>query len=693
MNHVKFLKGTALAAIMTCSAAQAAIAQDAEVEAQESAAATLPATTLLDRITITATMASQAVIDALSGTSLVSSEEIERTQAVTVADLFRQVPGVRASMSGDDPSTAINIRGLQQYGRVAVTLDGARQDYWRVGHGSGSFFIEPELLKQVTVIRGPVSNAYGTGGIGGVVAFETKSASDFLRDGETWALSEKVRYESNGSGWLSSTTGAYRFNDDADVIGNFVWRGSNEYKDGNGDVVRWTGEDVLSGFGKATFRPADGHEIKLGAAIQRYDDIISGSSGSSSATLSRYDATPKVENYTASSTYKPLDNDYWDFSANLYHSATRSDQTQVWPLSSVGSSRYYDVSTTGFDLRNASRFEAGGMEHTLTYGADYAHLSGASDADHFGAGKQDAYGAFLQWEGTYDTWLDLTAALRYDGYRLDGSSKATPTEPSQEVSLRGDRFSPRFTVGVTPVDGLQFYGTYAEGYRTPHLQDVFRQNGSHGSGYEPNLLLRPEVASTWEAGVNARFDDIFTAGDVLRAKINVFHTDVDDYINTVSSGGVTRSLNVGTARLRGIEIEGVYDYGWGYLSAGASFVDAKMRDGVYAGETLSNTPLDNVGVTLGFRALEDRLTFGVQYQSIGEVTRIISSGSKVYPRVDLVNVFANWDINDNFRLDFGVDNVFDKAYTDPQTGWSTSSDIEQGKGRTFKIALTGRFGG
>ncbi|RST87525.1 TonB-dependent receptor [Aquibium carbonis] len=696
MNDAKFLKSTALAAVMACGAVPIAIAQGVDVEAEAEAvvqASAPTATTLLDRLTISATMASQAVIDALSGTSLVSSEELARMQAVTAADLFRQVPGVSAAMSGDDPSTAINIRGLQQYGRVAVTLDGARQDYWRVGHGSGSFFIEPELLKQVTVIRGPVSNAYGTGAIGGVVAFETKSASDFLRAGETWALSEKLRYETNGKGWLSSTTGAYRLNEDADIIGNLVWRSSDEYEDGNGDLVRWTGEDVLSGFGKATFRPADGHEVKLGAVVQDYDDVISGSSGSASSTLSRYETKTRVENYTAGYTFNPQDNAYVDFAANAYHSATRSDQSQVWPQSAIGNSRYYDVATTGFDLRNASRFEAAGLEQTLTYGVDYAYLSGESDADHFGKGEQQAYGGFVQWEGKHARWLDLTAALRYDGYRLDGTSKATLTEPSQDVSLSGERFSPRVTVGVTPFEGLQVYGTYAEGYRTPHLQDVFRQNGSHNSGYEPNLLLKPEVASTWEAGVNLRYDDVLSAGDMFRAKVNLLHTDVEDYIATVASGGVTRSLNVGTARLRGIELEGVYDYGRGYLSAGASFIDAVMKDGVYAGDKLSNTPLDNVGVTIGFRALEDRLTWGLQYQSIGEVTRVLSTGSRVYPRVDLVNVFANWDINDNYRLDASVENVFDKAYTDPQTGWATTSDIEQGKGRTFKLALTGRLGG
>src|SRR5690606_27287812 len=102
-----------------------------------------------------------------------------------------------------------------------------------------------------------------------------------------------------------------------------------------------TGEKGLSGYGKVTFRPADGHEVKLGATIQRYDDVISGSSGSTSSTLSRYDADTLVENYTGSYTYNPFDNDYWDLALNVYHSATRSDQSQVWPASSIGNSRYY----------------------------------------------------------------------------------------------------------------------------------------------------------------------------------------------------------------------------------------------------------------------------------------------------------------------------------------------------------------
>lgn len=653
--------------------------------------------TVLDLITISATMIKTAVIDSMAAISAVDQEELERIQPDTAADIFRTTPGVAASMNGDDPATAINIRGLQQYGRVVVTLDGARQDYWRVGHGSGSFYVEPELIKDATVIRGPVSNAYGSGGIGGVVSFETKDAGDFLKQEERWALSEKLGYESNGDGFTTSTTGAYRFSDDADIIGNLIYRDRDSYTDGNGDTVPWTGERITSGYMKATLRPADGHELKLGAILQRYSDQITGSSGSTSPTLSRYDTDTTNQTYTAAYTWKPDDNELIDFSANAYHNRTRAEQTQVWPTSAIGNFRYYDVATTGFNVKNSSRFDAWEMAHTLTYGLDYYYLEASSEAAHFGAGEQQGYGGFLQWQGDYDNWLQLIAAMRYDGYQLDGETKTVPPE---EASISGDRWSPRLTVGVTPLEGFQLYGTYSEGYRAPGLQDVYRGGGAHGSGdtYVPNLLLQPETARNWEAGVNLKYDDILAAGDLFRAKVNVFHTDVEDYIEVDLRPDVTRTaINIGDARLKGIEAEAVYDYGWGFVNLAGALIDAKVVSGVYSGQALTNTPLDRFSATLGFRMLEDQLTVGAQYLSVGKITRTNRTQPNeptiVDDGFDLINVFANWRINDHAKLDFAVDNVFDTAYTDPQSAWSTSAATEQGKGRTFKVALTGRIGG
>src|SRR5690606_22861187 len=134
-------------------------------------------------------------------------------------------------------------------------------------------------------------------------------------------------------------------------------------------------------------------------------------------------------------------------------------------------------------------------------------------------------GGFLQWQAEYSIF-EAVAALRYDTYELDGET----------ADASGDRVSPKVTLAATPITGLQFYGTYAEGYRAPSLSETI-VDGLHPATFPtiagssdfrilPNPNLRPEVGKTFEVGVNVSYDDVLTAGDRFRAKVNVFRNDV-----------------------------------------------------------------------------------------------------------------------------------------------------------------------
>ena len=98
----------------------------------------------LDEITVGATKLEERAIDSLAPVSVVTLEQIQGRNASTVGDLVYNMPGVWLQDRGDEPSTSINIRGLQDFGRVAVVVDGARQNYQRTGHfANGSFFLNP----------------------------------------------------------------------------------------------------------------------------------------------------------------------------------------------------------------------------------------------------------------------------------------------------------------------------------------------------------------------------------------------------------------------------------------------------------------------------------------------------------------------------------------------------------------------
>jgi hemoglobin/transferrin/lactoferrin receptor protein len=671
--------------------------------------------TVLDQITVVS-RTGETAIDTLASVSHVDQEQLDRRMAVTASDVFFGMPGVTAQTDAKRGATSINIRGLQDFGRVAVIVDGARQDFQRSGHGTQStFFIDPELLQEVDVIRGPVANTYGSGAIGGVVFFETKDAEDFLRPGETWAASTTGRFDTNGEGLTTSATAAYKFNDAVDVLGNIVYRNFNDYKDGNGDDVSGTGFDVLSGLMKSTIRPSDNSELKLGW-IGNNENWSEGSGA--------YDVDVRQNTFTSRYNITDDDRSWLDLHVNLSANLAKMDQTynrDVQRYSSVtgqpilvpkGARTSYDLDTYGIDLWNTSRFETGPISHELTYGGDWVTDDVVTTSPEGGgdtytpSGKRRVSGAYIQEKLTYE-WLEIIGALRYDSYKLH--------DDDNEVS--GDRLSPRITVGVSPfqsmgLEGLQLYGTYAEGYRSPSITETL-MTGLHPNGvvfpFLPNPSLKPETAHTVEFGVNYAQDGLIQADDRLRIKTAYFNNDIDDYIGGNDSipagspgcpflplppvwvGGPYVPIcfqyqNYANAKIEGFEFESVYDASWGFAGLTASIINGHTVSYSGVREDLSTIPSSQVTGQLGFRFFEDKLTVGGEVQYNGK-----PKGNPTAEDYTLVNLFASYQPNEDFRMDFRVDNLFNENYVNPLNASTTTPVYEPGI--SLKLAATMRFGG
>jgi hemoglobin/transferrin/lactoferrin receptor protein len=224
-----------------------------------------------------ATKTQEPVIDTLAPVSVVRQEQINQEQPTRLSDVLAGLPSVTAPERGDNPGTSINIRGLQDFGRVATLVDGVPQDFQRSGHfANGQFYLDPELVGGVDIARGPVANIFGSGAIGGVAAFQTKDINDILLPGEIAALQTHAMYGSNGNEWLASMFGGERAAQGDIFIGG-VYRDSGNYISGNGTVnsfqcvsscAGWstttipgntsvpnTGDQAESGMAKVTLRP------------------------------------------------------------------------------------------------------------------------------------------------------------------------------------------------------------------------------------------------------------------------------------------------------------------------------------------------------------------------------------------------------------------------------------------------------
>lgn len=716
------------------------------------------ATQSLDTITVTASKTEERAVDALAPVSVVTPEQVQMLQASTIGNLIYNVPGVWIQDRGDDPSTSINIRGLQDFGRVAVVVDGARQNYQRTGHfANGSFFLNPELISGIDIVRGPTANIYGSGAIGGVASFRTKDIDDVVRAGERWGVDTNTMFGSNHGRALGSIFGGVRVNPNVDIFAGGTYSTQGNYRDGTDYVVANTANHLSSGIAKLTVRPADGHEIKLGTIFQEdlYNNgqpgrqigdpnTVPSASGNGGTSIYR----TNVKNYTTTLGWKYAqpDDKLFDWDAKLYWNRTENDQLKTANTTSsmlghcagiapgndvtgcVGDTRSYRIDTLGFDAHNTSRVDTGDFRHAFTYGVDgfqdrvnSTDTGGTADLT-TPSGRRTVMGAFVQWKAKYASLLEVVSAARYDHYSLSSNIGGTS----------GDRLSPKITVGLTPEAAITPYVSYAEGYRAPSVTETL-VNGAHNAAspfdaffscpsgtnpgpntfcFVPNPNLRPEIGKTKEIGINVKKNDLFTAGDSFRGKFNLFRNDVTDYIDQVAFGPVYNApvgggrtipvlpflqyQNVAAARIQGFEAETMYDARSWFVGVAATLQESKN---LQTNVGLYSVSPQKITTTAGLRFLDGQVVFTAMWTNVKGNTDIPANYLPA-TSYDLVNLYLSVKPSPNVTIVGSVENLLNQYYRPYAIPNGSSGDSQNdvkwasaGAGITFKGSLKYHFGG
>lgn len=669
--------------------ALALVAAMTGAQAQQRPAAELA----LEEITVTATRREERAIDALGSVSVTTRQQIRGQQPQRLGTILSQTPGVSTQENPNDPATAINIRGLQDFGRVAVTIDGARQNFQRSGHNAnGAFYLDPAFVRTIDITRGPVANIYGSGAIGGVVSFDTIEPRDILKPGERIAGEGSATYLFGRQfGWNGSLIGAARPIDGLEGLIGLSFRNPGNYRDGAGLFIRDTEQELQSGIGKVVIKPADGHQIRLGGHLQRYEFT----NGLGTATEPRRANEVQTSNIFARYSFSRPDNPWVNLNATVYQTTTETDQRRVSGTPAQQTqTRFFNIRTTGFDISNTTRFDLGGPTLAFTYGGDHfvdrvRTLDVAGNGDESTpSGRRAVSGAFVQ---AHLTWAmaDVIGAVRYDQYELSSATRESS----------GSRVSPKLTIGFRPVDGIQIYGTYAEGYRAPSITETLVE-GLHPPPatfrFIPNPNLRPEIGRTVEAGVNLRFDNVFRQGDRLRGKFAAFQNDVTDFIDGVFTdpGAPCGSPvpfacadarfvyeNIARARLTGVEGELVYDARSWFASLSGSSV---RGDNITGNQPLSSVYPDKLSLGGGLRFFEERLTIGAKVTMVSAQTKV-PRGTPTSKAYTLVDLSANYQFTPDVRAFVTLENIGDVRYQRYRDG-------DRSPGFVGKIGFSTRFG-
>ncbi|WP_428928400.1 TonB-dependent receptor plug domain-containing protein [Marinibacterium sp. SX1] len=607
----------------------------------------------------------------------INQEEINDRQAGTVAELIDSVPGVTLVNGSTPQGSGINIRGFgsnSTYGtdqKVLVLIDGATtgaEELYRIGN---QLFTDPQLYKEVSVNRGTIGSfEYGSGVIGGVVQLETKDASDYTGGEVGFRFRQVLEGSSNGEGFVTSSTLAWQPTEQAEFLLNYTLRDQNNQEDGAGNEINNSAFRLPSYLIKGKYSFGDDLEHSITASYNdsysSEKDVPYDSFGTTGGAFGNVDRDIHTRVAGLKYEYNPIGNDLINFSANLTYSDQTIDQEYVEGSSPYAPIGGYDVvnadqryETTKLTLKNVAYFSTGAVSHDLRAGIELIRKD-RLEASSAPGGTDDRFAIFavddMQFGG-----LTVTPAVRYETQHIEGSGTYLDTTSNNDALMGGLSLRYEFA------SGFAVFGSVAYTESLPILDDL-------GT---PFYMTQPEKATTYEGGVSYARGSLFSEGDAVRAKVNVYQTRIWD---------VTSYSSVGNIEMEGIELEASYAHLSGvYVDFNANLVDGNEISDTGVESRWRNAPADSARITLGKRFGE---AFDVSWELVGNQGVTTSAGDHT-PGFGVNNLRTTYrpqggGIWEDTEVRVSVENIFDHEYT-------PYLSTRPAPGRNFKVSLAKTF--
>tara|TARA_R110002167_G_scaffold5436_3_gene25584 strand:- start:111304 stop:113529 length:2226 start_codon:yes stop_codon:yes gene_type:complete len=659
------------------------------------------------------------VQDVVGSVSVISSETIDKQLVRDVADLLRYEAGISMVNSGSRfGNSSIAIRGISG-NRIATEIDGVPvAEQFNVGSysNSGRNYIDPELIKQVEILRGPASSTYGSDAIGGVVSFITKKANDLLSETEKeFYVGLKTGYYSIDNSKLISLNTAFG-NDTSSALISASYRKGNEL-DSNSDSAIASdiqNNETKSLLAKYYFVISDTQELSFSYDYFKREaqtDIQSllGLGRFRSTTGLFGDDETSRENFAINYDFV-LDASWLEGGViRFYDQSTETAQLTDEYRTSRGKNYrydrdfYYQQGIQGVRLNLYTNVNLSSTTHHIGYGVEYSKTDikelrtglqtnvDTGDSTHiilsevfpvrdFPITKVEELGVYLNDEIAIDgTNFTIIPAIRYDKYELSPSIDSIYLEdnPDQAVVLiNEDSFSPKLGVVYQLSNDSKLYVQYVKGFRAPPFEDanigldipLFKMRAI------PNPELKSETTDGYEVGYNL-------ASENHKFDIVGFYNDYDDFIQTKVNLGfdpvigriIFQSQNINNAKIYGAELNYKYN-NQGLFNSNDSY-------NAYASVFLSKG--ENSDTNQPINEIEpNHALVGVEWLNSDESISVALHANLVTGKSDIddanaadpdlalastagyatFDVIANYHINKQLTLASAINNLTDKQY-------------------------------
>lgn len=630
--------------------------------------------------------------------NVVPLSELHPETARDGAQLINQIPGAAVLRNGQQTGI-VQVRGLS-HDRVNVIVDGMQITPACPNHMDPPMhYMTQNELKQLEVWRGiaPVSQAGDH--IGGAVV--ANSATPRFAQGDQKEIYGQAKANFNGSNnskglfldvGLATDSVGLRYQSERQVADDLKF---------NGGTVRASGYQITKNSLDVALKKQD-HLFTLGASAQRSHNVgtpaLGMDMGEDRADRIKLGYQTKIGNAT-------LDVKAYDHKIDhvMTNYAMRNVPVGSMPMAAPATSKNTGV-LIGVNLsaKEGQTYRFGFEKHNLDFDVYSQNMVNNLRQQSFNQSTRDRTALYLEWEQVSNQWKRLIG-IRHETVKMDTGAISQVMNPmmvmaDQTAFNKKDRnktdqnLNWNVQLQYLANEQLSYEFGIARQVRSPSVVERYIWTPSNtygladGRSYLGNVDLKPEVSHQIQVGAKWQSEQT-----LIYPK--VFWNHVKDYIQGTPIArldsnrlAVLQFNNVPNVELYGFEVAFAQQLGSNLrLDGDMSYVRGKNKD---SGDNLYRIAPLRAHVNLNYKPNQWHYTMNLEL--VSRQDKVSSyNGETQTGGYGLVHLRAAYQPFKQTKIQFGVENLFDKYYADHLSGLNRVANSDVGVGQ--RLPGAGRF--